>query len=223
MSRFAKALVFFALLACASGAGALAGEEPSAEQTRQEQEPPAAQVPTLVVGEVVSVDLDMQTFVVMGRPLRRRPPGEVMIAINSDTTMIRDQLVPMDELEVGDVVKVRGQTAGGRGLSIYAQGDVTALEPLAVSVSQKVKVVVEEGAAVGLVRVRELRLADMYRGLEVQVQAWRGEEPLVAREVRCYEVLPGATESLGQAAPEEPGQGQQPTPEDEAEQETPGQ
>jgi len=99
MSRFAKALVLFVLLACASGAGALAGEEPSAEQTRQDRQPPAARVPTLVVGE----------------------------------------------------------------------------------------------------------------------------EPLVVREVRCYEVLPGATESRGQAAPEEPGQGQQPTPEDEAEQETPGQ
>jgi len=45
----------------------------------------------------------------------------------------------------------------------------------------------------------------------------------VAREVGCYEVLPGATESPGQASPEEPGQGQQLPPEDEAAQETPGQ
>jgi len=39
-----------------------------------------------------------------------------------------------------------------------------------------------------VVRVTELRLEDMFPGMEVQAMAWRGEEPLVAKEVQSHEV-----------------------------------
>jgi len=203
MLRLARILLCFALAACACGATSLAVQKPAAEDAGSERRPPVAQVPTLVVGEIISVDVDGKTFTVMGRPLRRRPPGEVVIAVNSETEMIREQLLPMGEVKMGDVVKVRGFGRDASQPSIYAVGDVTALQPLTVSVSGTVKVIVQEGAAVGLVRVRELRLSDMHEAMEVQVQAWRGEEPLVAREVRCYEVLPGALEPPGPTAAHE--------------------
>ena len=112
-----------------------------------------------------------------------------MIGINRDTTLVRNELVPIAALKIGDVVKLRGKQPAPRGLPIYAQGQLTQLAPLTVAVSEEVQVVAKSGAELLFVRASALKLEELREGMEVQVMAWRGEEPLLATEVQSFEDL----------------------------------
>jgi len=173
------------------GGSALWGAELAAggAAAQDEREAPAARVPTMVVGQVVSVDPEAKTFAVMSRGGRRRPAGEVVVEVDRDTTLVRNELVPTSALKVGDVVKLRGQQPAPRGLPIYAQGVVTQLAPLTVAVSEEVEIVARPGAELLFVRASALKLEELRQGMEVQVMAWRGEEPLLATEVQSFEDL----------------------------------
>jgi len=186
MSCWCSRLSICAVVVLLAGS-ALSGAEPGAPQ--EEREPPAARVPTMVVGQVVSVDPEAKTFTVMSQGGRRRPAGEVVIGVNRDTRMVRNELVPASVLKVGEVVKLRGKQPAPAGLPIYAQGEVAQLAPLTVAVSQEVKVVVKPGAELLFVRASALKLAHLCPGMEVQVMAWRGEEPLLATAVDSFEDL----------------------------------
>jgi hypothetical protein len=144
----------------------------------------------MLVGQVRSVDLGERTFTMVTQPRRRRPPGQVVVAINSDTEMTRHQMVSMDRLAVGDRVRVHGDRPAPATPIVYAEGTVSETVPLVVTISERVRLTVEQGARVQMVRLTELRLEDMFAGMEVQATAWRGEEPLVAKEVQSHEVLP---------------------------------
>ena len=178
------------------GAPSIAGEETAASDAlKKEWEPPVAQVPMMVAGHVLSVDCEQRTFTVMTEARRRTPPGEAVVGINSDTKMVRNQMLPMDRLVPGDEVRVHGSRPEPVGLPIYVGGVVTGVAPLTVAVSDKVTVIVQEGAEVQVVRLTELRLEDMRPGMEVQAITWRGDEPMVAREVQSFEVLGGVMQS----------------------------
>jgi hypothetical protein len=195
------------LLLC--GAAPPPGGVPSeADAGEKEWEPPVARVPTMLVGEVLSVNVEEGTFRMMTRPRRRRPPGEVVVAVNPDTEMTRNQMLPMDRLIAGDRVRVHGDRPAPPGLPLYAEGIVEGITPVVLAVSDKVKVTIDQDAEVQVVRLTELRLEDLYRGMEVQALAWQGDEPLVARELQSYEVLSGAAP----VRQEEPGEGDERDP-----------
>ena len=63
------------------------------------------------------------------------------------------------------------------------------LAPLTVAVSEEVQVVVKPGAELLFVRASALQLGDLGRGMEVQVMAFRGEEPLLATAVESFQDL----------------------------------
>jgi hypothetical protein len=213
MLRFLRAIGVCGLLVAASPVAGWAVEDASTEDAgKKEWEPPLAQVPTMVVGEVISVDSEERSFTVLSQPMRRRPPGKVVVGVNTETKMSRNEMLPMEQLTVGDEVKVRASNPGPSGLPVYARGTVEALAPLTVAVSKAVRLIVDPGAEVQFVRVREMKLEDMYKGMEVQVLAWRGEEAIVAREVEVFEILPGVilepkeAQESGEAAAAEPEQ-----------------
>jgi len=190
MSRWCSRLSVSAVVVLLAGS-AIWGAELAAggAAARDEREPPAAQVPTMVVGQVVSVDVEAKTFTVMSPAQRRRPAGEVVIGIGRDTTLVRNELVPASTLKVGEVVKLRGKQPAPVGLPIYAQGEVAQLVPLTVAVSEEVQVVVRPGAELLFVRASAFKLEELRRGMEVQVMAWTGEEPLLATEVQSFQDL----------------------------------
>jgi hypothetical protein len=186
LTRLSGLTVFCCLLLLWDAPASAAGDRPEPEAGEAERQAPVAQVPTMLVGHVRSVNIEERTFTMVTRPRRRRPPGQVVVAINSDTEMTRNQMVSMDRLGVGDRVRVHGEQGAP---VVYAEGTVAETVPLVVTVSEKVKLIVEQGARLQAVRLTTLRLEDMFPGMEVQAMAWRGEGPLVAKEVQSHEVL----------------------------------
>ena len=189
------------------------GQPPAGKSPGQDEwEAPVAKVPMAVEGDVVAVDAAAKTFTVATLPRRRLPPGKVLVAINRDTKMVRHEMLPAEAVKVGDTLVVQAQRPGGVGLPVFAQGEVVGLAPLIVAVSEKVKLVVGPGAEVSFMRLSELRLEDMSAGMKVQVVAWRGDQPVVAREVNTFVVfseakqMPRRAEEGAEAKPEGTGE-----------------
>jgi len=184
---------------------------PGEPQPPKERQAPVAQTPMLVDGEVVAVDVGQQTFTVMTKPKHRQPAGKVVVGINRDTKMVKDELALPKHLKVGDTVVVQGQRGAPLGVALFTQGQVTQLSPLTVQPAKEVRVVMEPGAELSFLRLSELKLEDLAPGLEVQAIAWRGDEPVVAKEVHAFFVLPGARRPAAtggqETAPPSPGTG----------------
>ncbi len=174
-----------------NNAGALPGAK--------EWQAPVARVPMLVDGQVVEVNLKENIFTVATKPKRRQPAGRVVVAVNRDTELVKTELCLPRHLRLGDTVVVQGLRPEPLGVPLFAKGEVTALDPLTVAPAREVAVVIRPGAEVSFLRLGELSLTELAPGVEVKAIAWRGEEPLVAKEVRALFVLPGASKP----APEE--------------------
>jgi hypothetical protein len=166
----------------------------------KEWEAPVAQVPMAVQGTVSAVDPQERTFTVTQPPRHRQPPQTTVVGVNRDTKYVLNEAVVPKLLALGDRVRVEAQRPKPYGVTIWAEGEVAGLDPLVVEVSPEVKVTLLSGAEVVLVRTKEMRFEDLQKGMEVQVIAYRGTDPAVAKSIETFVIAPGAATLGGSAS-----------------------
>ena len=196
MKRVLLALALAASMSAVLCAACSAEEQAPAgagtEGQPKEWQAPVAQVPMRVDGEVVEVSAEQRTFTVMTKPKHRLPPGKVVVGVNRDTQMVKDELCLPEHLRIGDAVVAQGLRPPPLGVALFVHGKVTQVAPLTVEPAKEVKVVIEPGAELSFLRQSELKLEELSPGTEVQAVVWHGDEPVVAKEVHALFVLPGA-------------------------------
>jgi len=174
---------------------------PQAPGSEPQPGAPAAEVTVMVIGEVISTDVEASTFRLATRPTLQQPPGTMVVIVNAETTMVKNELLAADQLTVGDGAKVRGESGTPPGLAVYAHGTVEAIGPLTLAVMEGVRLTVEPGADLQFVRVGPLTLEEMHQGMEVQALLVTGQEPAVGLDVHSFESLLPAADAEAEPAP----------------------
>jgi len=206
--RVVSVLVVIVLLSAGAAWSAEALAPPHAPGSEPQPGAPAAQVTAVVIGEVISTDIEASTFRMATRPKLQRPPGTTVVVVNAETTMVKNELLAPDQLAVGDGAKVIGKSGTPPALAVYGRGTVEAVGPLTLAVMEGVTLTVAPDADLQFVRVGPLTLAEMHQGMEVQALLVTGQEPAVGLEIHTFESLLPAAD-----AEAEPGPSAESTPE----------
>jgi len=199
--RVVSVLVTIAVLGAGVAWSAEGAVPPQAAGSGSQPGAPAEQVTAVVIGEVISIDVEASTFRMATRPTLQQPPGTMVVVVNAETTMVKNELLAPDQLTVGDGAKVIGESGTPPALSVYGRGTVEAVGPLTLAVMEGVTLTVEPGADLQFVRVGPLTLAEMHEGMEVQALLVTGQEPAVGLEVHTFESLLPAADAEAEPVP----------------------
>ena len=199
--RVVSVLVVIVLLSAGAAWSAEALAPPHAPGSEPQPGAPAAQVTAVVIGEVISTDIEASTFRMATRPTLEQSPGIMVVVVNAETTMVKNQLLAPDQLAVGDGAKVIGKSGTPPALAVYGRGTVEAVGPLTLAVMEGVTLTVAPDADLQFVRVGPLTLAEMHQGMEVQALLVAGQEPAVGLEVHSFESLLPAAEAEAEPVP----------------------
>lgn len=199
--RVVTVLVTIAVLGAGTAWSAEALAPPQAAGSGSEPGAPAARVTVMVVGEVISTDVEASTFRMATRPTLQQPPGTMVVAVNAETMMVKNEVLAPDQLAVGDEAKVIGESGTPSALAVYGRGTVESVGPLTLAVMEGVTLTVEPDANLQFVRVGPLTLEEMHQGMEVQALLVTGQEPAVGLEVHTFESLLPAEDAEAGPAP----------------------
>lgn len=199
--RVVTVLVMIAMLGAGTAWSAEALAPPQAADSEPQPGAPDARVTAMVIGEVISTDVEASTFRMATRPTLQQPPGIMVVVVNAETKMVKNEVLALDQLAVGDEAKIIGKSGTPPALAVYGRGTVEAVGPLTLAVMEGVTLTVESDADLRFVRVGPLTLAEMHQGMEVQALLVTGQEPAVGLEIHTFEsVLPAADAEAEPAA-----------------------
>ena len=199
--RVISVVVAMTVLGAGTAWSAEALAPPEVLEAEPQPDASADEVTVMMIGEVVSIDVEASTFRMATRPTLQQPPGIIVVVVNAETTMVKNELLAPDQLLVGDGAKVIGESGTPPALAVYGRGTVEAVDPLTLTVMEGVTLIVEPEADLQFVRVGPLTLEEMHQGMEVQALLVTGQGPAVGVEIHTFASLLPAADAESEAAP----------------------